>query len=212
MTNNDVLVSWDQCESGSISGFADDCKYDLQYTLGTGQESYFETLYRNNFNMNIVQGIDYCFRVRAKNSCANGMWSHETCNSVCAKPEQLAPPQSLRENDSEITVSWDTCQAGGNECSDCSVELEIHEGNGNKRIETIYNRSQYSIYNPMSTMPYSFRVRCDSAQCGLGPWSDSFSSSVCTPPVEPVCPVELCADDKLDANNQCRDDKITVQW
>lgn len=29
MSNTDVVVNWDQCESGSVSGFADDCDYDL---------------------------------------------------------------------------------------------------------------------------------------------------------------------------------------
>jgi hypothetical protein len=90
--------------------------------------------------MNIVQGIDYCFRVRAKNSCANGMWSHETCESVCAKPEQLNKPTSLRENDNEIAIAWGECQAANGDCPDCSVELEITRGS-TTTVETIYNRS-----------------------------------------------------------------------
>lgn len=51
MTENDsrVVVNWNSCDSGSVSGFADDCTYDLQYTLGNGQESYFETLNTNKF-------------------------------------------------------------------------------------------------------------------------------------------------------------------
>jgi len=56
--------------------------------------------------MNIVQGINYCFRVRAKNSCANGMWSHEKCDNVCAVPLPASAPTLVRKNDNEITVQW----------------------------------------------------------------------------------------------------------
>jgi len=150
--------------------------------------------------MDIVQGIDYCFRVRAKNSCANGMWSHEMCESVCARPEKNNAPTPVRENDNEITIQWDSCVSAGSECTDCSYELEVTRDNGVKSTETIYNRNQYSIYRPTSSTPYSFRVRCDSFNCGYGPWSDVYSTEICTPPVEPVCPVELCPPSKLDNN------------
>ena len=33
------------------------------------------------------------------------MWSHETCNSVCAKPDQVNAPTPVRENDNEIIQS-----------------------------------------------------------------------------------------------------------
>jgi len=27
--NSEVIVKWQMCDSGSVSGFADDCTYDL---------------------------------------------------------------------------------------------------------------------------------------------------------------------------------------
>jgi hypothetical protein len=211
-TQSRVTVEWNVCESGSVSGFADDCVYDLQYTLGTGQESYFETMETNVFNMNIVQGINYCFRVRAKNSCANGMWSHEECRSVCAKPDAPAAPTLVRKNEDEITIEWSTCKTNGQECSDCSYELEITRENGTKFTEVIYNRTQYTVQSPRSSTPYSFRVRCNSQSCREGEYSPALTEQICNTPEAPVCPVELCSPDKLDANGECRDNKITVQW
>jgi hypothetical protein len=166
-----VTVAWNVCDSGSVSGFADDCIYDLQYTLGSGQESYFETMDTNRFSMNIVQGINYCFRVRAKNSCANGMWSHEECRSVCAAPEEPSVPTLVRKSEDSITVEWETCKTNGQECSDCYYELEITRDNGVPEKQIIYNRTQYTIENPRSSTPYHFRVKCHSTICRGGPWS-----------------------------------------
>lgn len=98
--------------------------------MGTDQESFFENKDVNNFTMNIQQGIDYCFRVRANNSCASGMWSHETCKSVCANPSAPLAPLSVRENENEITIRWDECKSAGKDCPDCNYELEVERQNG----------------------------------------------------------------------------------
>jgi hypothetical protein len=162
--------------------------------------------------MNIVQGINYCFRVRAKNSCANGMWSHEKCDNVCAVPLPASAPTLVRKNDNEITVEWENCRTGSSECTDCSYELEIIGQHGVKSTETIYNRNQYTVYSPASSTPYSFRVKCISYNCGEGDWSLAYTADICTPPVAPVCPEERCPANMLDSNGQCRDNKIVVEW
>jgi hypothetical protein len=41
--------------------------------------------------MNIVEGNQYCFKVRARNSCSNGIWSQEECVSVCSDEDEEEP-------------------------------------------------------------------------------------------------------------------------
>lgn len=215
-STSQVEVSWAPCTSGSVSGFRDDCEYDLQYTQDNNLESYIETTTSNEYEMSFLQGMNYCFRVRARNSCATGMWSHETCRNECSTPNKAEVPALVRKTDDEITIKWDNCKIGAlgatKECTDCHYELEITGPYDVKRTEHIYNRNQYSIVYPVPTEDYSFRIRCKSSGCGDGEYSEPFKSSICPAPDAPECPKELCPESKKDFNGKCRDNKITVQW
>jgi hypothetical protein len=80
------------------------------------------------------------------------------------------------------------------------------------REEIIYNRNQFSVYDPSSSEDYKFRVKCNSFNCGKGEFSDYLEASICSAPDAPVCPEERCPENKKDRNGECRDNKITVQW
>lgn len=122
--------------------------------------------------MSFVQGINYCYRVRARNSCATGMWSHETCKNECSTPNKALAPTLVRKNDDEITVRWADCLTGPvgalKPCIDCSYQLEITGPYGAVRTEQVYNRNQYSIANPHSSEDYSFKIKCMSFNCNDG--------------------------------------------
>jgi len=146
-TDNQITIGWTGA-SNCDSSFDSDCHYEVTVTID-GVSNVYTTPHLTYTEYGVDKGANYCFQVRACNSCGVGQRSEPTCIDQCVMPMTPARPRITEpENTSDIVVRWnyDPTSACYNQQCHYTVTISTNDGRRDQTIDNLWT-PEYTLRN-----------------------------------------------------------------
>ena len=192
-TKDAITLTWN-----AVNG-ADSYDLEITKTADSTVTAVNDIAVTNYSHTNLTPNTEYSYRVRAKNSGGEGIWSQPLV--ISTKPDVPSVPQSISASSTsrEISMIWDSVDTA------TGYEVEIMSGTNDNQTVTdqVYGTTETS-YTQTGLTPnteYQYRVRAKN-EAGPGEWSEQ--NSIMTKESVPGIPTNI--------QTAITSNEITLSW
>ena len=192
-TKDTITLTWN-----AVNG-ADSYDLEITKTADNGITAVNDIAVTNYSHTNLIPNTEYSYRIRAKNSGGEGIWSQPLV--ISTKPDVPSIPQNISASSTsrEISIAWDSVDTA------TGYEVEIMSGiNDNQTVtDQVYGTTETSYIQTGLTpnTEYQYRVRAKN-EAGVGDWSDQ--NSIMTKESVPGIPTNI--------QTAVTSNEITLSW
>jgi hypothetical protein len=185
IVDNDQIIQIEWSGAANCdSTYGSDCHYEVTVSID-GVSQVYTTPSLSYTEYGIDTGANYCFQVRACNSCGVGQRSEPTCIDKCFKPitpaKPLVTPMPIVAGvPNKVKVAWnyDPTSACYNMQCHYTLVISANDGRRDVKIDNIDARTPFYVYEVEPSVQFCFKVKCCN-DCGESDFSASGCSSIC---------------------------------
>ena len=192
-TKDAITLTWN-----AVNG-ADSYDLEITKTADSTVTAVNDIAVTNYSHTNLTPNTEYSYRIRAKNSGGEGIWSQPLV--ISTKPDVPSVPQNISASSTsrEISITWDSVETA------IGYEVEIMSGINNDHTvaDQVYGTTETS-YTQTGLKPnteYQYRVRAKN-EAGPGEWSEQ--NSIMTKESVPGVPTNI--------QTAVTSNEITLSW
>lgn len=171
-----IQIEWSSA-ANCDSTYDSDCHYEVTVSKD-GVSQVYTTPSLTYTEYGIDTGANYCFQVRACNSCGVGQRSEKTCIDKCFKPITPAKPLVTPIGTNQVNIAWNYDPTSACFNMQCHYTVEITANDGRAPITRSNLRDTELVHTVDPAVQYCFKVKCCN-DCGESEFSASGCSAIC---------------------------------
>jgi hypothetical protein len=172
-----IQIGWAAAPNCDTS-YESDCHYEVTVSID-GVSQVYTTPQLTYTEFGLDRNAQYCFQVRACNSCGVGQRSEPVCIDQCIKPLTPAKPRVIQNKAAAtIDVKWNYDPTSACYNQRCHYTIIITSNDGKQaRKETTWDPT-FTLRDVDPSVQYCFKVNCCN-DCGESEYSMTACSEVC---------------------------------